>query len=137
MTTHPEDTITNFPRDMQWGQAIQLIEDHMQASVDLNLDLARTLLTQSQNVTDWFSKEKSWGQWQKQNHTRRCGSIPDRSEKEWGFTSCCARSRICRYFTSAGETIGGASFTFTNGQVNSYLNFITIMIWELNLLYLT
>lgn len=48
MTTHPEDTITNFPRDMQWGQAIQLIEDHMQASVDLNLDLARTLLTQSQ-----------------------------------------------------------------------------------------
>ena len=82
MTTHPEDTITNFPRDMQWGQAIQLIEDHMQASVDLNLDLARTLLTQSQNVTDWFSKEKSWGQWQKQNNPRRCGSIPDRSEKE-------------------------------------------------------
>ena len=32
MTTHPEDTRTNFPRDMQWGQAIQLIEDHTQAS---------------------------------------------------------------------------------------------------------
>ena len=27
MTTHPEDTRTNFPRDMQWGQGLQLIED--------------------------------------------------------------------------------------------------------------
>ncbi|KAJ1623862.1 S-adenosyl-L-methionine-dependent methyltransferase, partial [Pavlovales sp. CCMP2436] len=27
MSTHPDDTIDNFPRDMQWGQALQLLED--------------------------------------------------------------------------------------------------------------
>ncbi len=27
MSTHPDDTRDNFPRDMQWGQALQLIED--------------------------------------------------------------------------------------------------------------
>ena len=27
MATHPDATLTNFPRDMQWGQGLQLIED--------------------------------------------------------------------------------------------------------------
>eukprot|EP00962_Isochrysis_galbana_P023977 scaffold7312_cov116-Isochrysis_galbana.AAC.5 len=27
MATHPDATLHNFPRDMQWGQALQLIED--------------------------------------------------------------------------------------------------------------
>ncbi|KAG8469319.1 hypothetical protein KFE25_007837 [Diacronema lutheri] len=27
MSTHPNDTRHNFPRDMQWGQALQLLED--------------------------------------------------------------------------------------------------------------
>lgn len=27
MSTHPVDTLDNFPRDMQWGQALQLLED--------------------------------------------------------------------------------------------------------------
>ena len=27
MSTHPSDTLHNFPRDMQWGQGLQLIED--------------------------------------------------------------------------------------------------------------
>ncbi len=27
MSTHPSDTIHNFPRDMQWGQGLQLVED--------------------------------------------------------------------------------------------------------------
>jgi protein arginine N-methyltransferase 7 len=27
MSTHPDDTLNNFPRDMQWGQGVQLIED--------------------------------------------------------------------------------------------------------------
>ena len=27
MATHPDVTLNNFPRDMQWGQGIQLIED--------------------------------------------------------------------------------------------------------------
>lgn len=27
MSTHPDDTKGNFPRDMQWGQALQLLED--------------------------------------------------------------------------------------------------------------
>ena len=28
MTTHVEDTLDNFPRDMQWGQGLQLLEDY-------------------------------------------------------------------------------------------------------------
>lgn len=28
MTTHVEDTLDNFPRDMQWGQGVQLLEDY-------------------------------------------------------------------------------------------------------------
>ena len=27
MATHPDATLQNFPRDMQWGQGLQLIED--------------------------------------------------------------------------------------------------------------
>jgi protein arginine N-methyltransferase 7 len=27
MATHPDATLHNFPRDMQWGQGLQLIED--------------------------------------------------------------------------------------------------------------
>ena len=27
MATHPDATLGNFPRDMQWGQGLQLIED--------------------------------------------------------------------------------------------------------------
>ena len=27
MSTHPSETLDNFPRDMQWGQGLQLIED--------------------------------------------------------------------------------------------------------------
>jgi len=27
MSTHPDETLKNFPRDMQWGQGLQLIED--------------------------------------------------------------------------------------------------------------
>eukprot|EP00746_Dinoflagellata_sp_MGD_P131351 gnl/MRDRNA2_/MRDRNA2_65142_c0_seq3.p1 gnl/MRDRNA2_/MRDRNA2_65142_c0~~gnl/MRDRNA2_/MRDRNA2_65142_c0_seq3.p1 ORF type:complete len:115 (+),score=30.40 gnl/MRDRNA2_/MRDRNA2_65142_c0_seq3:133-477(+) len=27
MATHPDATLNNFPRDMQWGQGLQLIED--------------------------------------------------------------------------------------------------------------
>ena len=27
MSTHPDATLDNFPRDMQWGQGLQLIED--------------------------------------------------------------------------------------------------------------
>ena len=27
MATHPDATRDNFPRDMQWGQGLQLIED--------------------------------------------------------------------------------------------------------------
>jgi len=27
MATHPDATLDNFPRDMQWGQGLQLIED--------------------------------------------------------------------------------------------------------------
>jgi protein arginine N-methyltransferase 7 len=27
MSTHPDETLSNFPRDMQWGQGLQLIED--------------------------------------------------------------------------------------------------------------
>jgi protein arginine N-methyltransferase 7 len=27
MSTNPRDTLANFPRDMQWGQALQLLED--------------------------------------------------------------------------------------------------------------
>lgn len=27
MATHPDTTLENFPRDMQWGQGLQLIED--------------------------------------------------------------------------------------------------------------
>jgi protein arginine N-methyltransferase 7 len=29
MTTHAEDTLDNFPRDMQWGQGLQLVDDHV------------------------------------------------------------------------------------------------------------
>eukprot|EP00941_MAST-03F_sp_MAST-3F-sp1_P002758 g2758.t1 len=29
MTTHAEDTKDNFPRDMQWGQGLQLVDDHI------------------------------------------------------------------------------------------------------------
>ena len=32
MSTHPSDTLGNFPRDMQWGQGLQLIEDMEGAS---------------------------------------------------------------------------------------------------------
>lgn len=32
MSTHPEATLHNFPRDMQWGQGLQLIEDLAQAA---------------------------------------------------------------------------------------------------------
>lgn len=28
MATHPDATTQNFPRDMQWGQALQLVEDY-------------------------------------------------------------------------------------------------------------
>jgi hypothetical protein len=28
MSTEPADTLDNFPRDMQWGQGLQLVEDH-------------------------------------------------------------------------------------------------------------
>ena len=28
LSTAPEATLDNFARDMQWGQALQLIEDH-------------------------------------------------------------------------------------------------------------
>ena len=35
MTTHPEDTLDNFARDMQWGQAMQLIEDHTSPDVEV------------------------------------------------------------------------------------------------------
>ena len=31
MSTEPEATKDNFPRDMQWGQGLQLIEDHSKA----------------------------------------------------------------------------------------------------------
>ena len=34
MSTHPSATLDNFPRDMQWGQGLQLIEDFAGASVD-------------------------------------------------------------------------------------------------------
>ena len=34
MSTEPEQTRDNFPRDMQWGQGLQLIEDHDAAGVD-------------------------------------------------------------------------------------------------------
>lgn len=34
MSTHPDATLDNFPRDMQWGQGLQLIEDFAGASVD-------------------------------------------------------------------------------------------------------
>ena len=34
MSTEPEQTRDNFPRDMQWGQGLQLIEDHQKASDD-------------------------------------------------------------------------------------------------------
>jgi len=34
ISTDPEQTINNFPRDMQWGQALQLIEDYSDASND-------------------------------------------------------------------------------------------------------
>lgn len=34
MSTHPDATLDNFPRDMQWGQGLQLIEDLEGASVD-------------------------------------------------------------------------------------------------------
>ena len=34
MSTHPDATLDNFPRDMQWGQGLQLIEDLAQASAD-------------------------------------------------------------------------------------------------------
>ena len=27
MSTDPKDTVDNFPRDMQWGQALQLLDD--------------------------------------------------------------------------------------------------------------
>jgi protein arginine N-methyltransferase 7 len=30
MSTNPDDTRENFPRDMQWGQALQLVEDASQ-----------------------------------------------------------------------------------------------------------
>jgi len=30
MSTDPKDTIDNFARDMQWGQALQLLEDTSQ-----------------------------------------------------------------------------------------------------------
>jgi len=29
MTTHAEDTVDNFPRDMQWGQGVQILDDHV------------------------------------------------------------------------------------------------------------
>jgi protein arginine N-methyltransferase 7 len=32
MSTHPDATLDNFPRDMQWGQGLQLIEDLSAAS---------------------------------------------------------------------------------------------------------
>ena len=56
MTTHPEDTRNNFPRDMQWGQAIQLIEDHTKASMDRTSIRSEHELTsvQTQTHTDWF-----------------------------------------------------------------------------------
>ena len=34
MSTHPDATLQNFPRDMQWGQGLQLIEDLDGAAVD-------------------------------------------------------------------------------------------------------
>ena len=34
MSTHPDATLDNFPRDMQWGQGLQLIEDLDGAAVD-------------------------------------------------------------------------------------------------------
>ena len=30
MSTNPKDTIDNFARDMQWGQALQLVDDSAQ-----------------------------------------------------------------------------------------------------------
>ena len=32
MSTHPDQTLDNFPRDMQWGQGLQLIEDMSKAT---------------------------------------------------------------------------------------------------------
>jgi len=34
MSTHPDATLHNFPRDMQWGQGLQLIEDLSKATAD-------------------------------------------------------------------------------------------------------
>lgn len=34
MSTEPEATKDNFPRDMQWGQGLQLIEDHAKAEAE-------------------------------------------------------------------------------------------------------
>jgi protein arginine N-methyltransferase 7 len=34
MSTHPDATRDNFPRDMQWGQGLQLIEDLAGASAE-------------------------------------------------------------------------------------------------------
>ena len=31
ISTDPEQTRNNFPRDMQWGQALQLLEDYSEA----------------------------------------------------------------------------------------------------------
>ena len=39
MTTHPEDTVSNFPRDMQWGQGLQLLEE-LEASTGLPVPFA-------------------------------------------------------------------------------------------------
>jgi len=33
MSTHPDETLHNFPRDMQWGQGLQLIEDMQSQSL--------------------------------------------------------------------------------------------------------
>jgi type III protein arginine methyltransferase len=35
MSTHPDATLDNFPRDMQWGQGLQLIEDLSQAAAGM------------------------------------------------------------------------------------------------------
>lgn len=47
MTTHPEDTANNFPRDMQWGQALQLLES-MDYTVNSRVVPCPLVLTQGE-----------------------------------------------------------------------------------------
>lgn len=86
MTTHPEDTRNNFPRDMQWGQAIQLIEDHTQASMDRTSIRSEHELTsvKTQTRTDWFRSQQGLSQWPtpRVGRARRRDSSPDDGEEE-------------------------------------------------------